>query len=69
MAHHDRSIREHVIALVRREDSLPALLGISTEFPCLLQGNGYGNNGGMGKLEGAKELGYDAFPAQLRMLH
>jgi len=38
-------------------------------FPCLLQGNDYGNTGGKGKLEGARELGYGAFPAQLRMLH
>jgi hypothetical protein len=39
------------------------------EFQGLLQGNGYKNTGGMGNLEGAKELGYGAFPAQLRKLH
>jgi len=38
--------------LLRREGCLPALPGNSTEFPCLLQGKGYGNTGGMGKLEG-----------------
>jgi len=34
----------------------------------LLQDRGYRNTGGMGKLEGAQDLGYGAYPAQLRML-
>jgi hypothetical protein len=34
-----------------------------------MQGNEYGITGGMGKMEGAMELVYGAFPAQLRMLH
>jgi len=55
--------------LLRREGYLPALPGYSVEFPRLLQGNGYGNTRGMGKLEGVRKLGYGAFPAQLRMLH
>jgi len=55
--------------LLRREGCLPALSGYSMEFSCLLQRNGYGNTGGMGKLEGVRKLGYGAFPPQLRMLH
>ena len=55
--------------LLRREDCLPARPGNCKEFQCPLQGNGYGNTGGMGKLEGVREQGYGAFPAQLRMLH
>jgi len=55
--------------LLRREGFLPAPPTKSTEFPCLQQGNGYGNTGGMSKLEGVRELGYGAFPAQLRMQH
>jgi hypothetical protein len=55
--------------LLRREGFLPALPGNSMAFPFLLQGNGYGNTGETGKLEGARELGYDAFPAQPWMLH
>jgi len=63
------SIRGSVIALAKKEGYLPAQPGNSTVFPRLLQGNGYINTGGMGKLEGTRELGYGAFPAQLRMLH
>jgi len=55
--------------LLSREGCLPAMPGNSTEFPSLLQGNGYRNNGGRSKLEGVRELGYGMFPAQLRMLH
>jgi len=55
--------------LLRREGCLPALSGNSMEFPCLLQGNGYGNTRGMDKFEGVRELGYGAFPAELRILH
>jgi hypothetical protein len=65
-AHHDRSIRERVIVLAEK-GGLPALLENSTVFPCLLQGNGYGNTRWIGKLEGTRELGYGAFPDQLRM--
>jgi len=55
--------------LLRREGCLSALPANSTELPCPLQGNGYGNTGGINRLEGVRKLGYDAFPAQLRMLH
>ena len=55
--------------LLRREGCLPAMSGNSAVFPCLLQGNGYGNTGGIGKLEGAREMGYGVFRAQLSMLH
>jgi hypothetical protein len=41
----------------------------NTEQKTLQHANGYGNTGGMGTLEGAKELGYGAFPGQLRMLY
>jgi len=55
--------------LLRREDCLSALPENSMEFPRLLQRDGYGNTGGMGKFEGVRKLGYGAFPAQLWMLH
>ena len=45
---------------LRREGCLPAVPGNSTVFQCLLQGDGYGNTGGMGKLEDAREGGYGA---------
>jgi len=60
MAHHDRSIRESVIALAEEMNC--------TVSRSLLQEHGYRNLGRMGKLEGAEDLGYGAYSAQLRML-
>ena len=57
------------LLLLRREGCLPALPGNSTEFTCLLEGNGYENTGGISKLEGVRELGYGVFPAQVGILH
>jgi len=64
MAHHDRSIRERLIALAE-EGGLSAALQVSGG---LLQEHGYRNTRGMSKLEGAGERGYGAYPAQLRMM-
>ena len=69
MAHHDRCIGERVIALAEKEVLSASTAGDCMEFPCVLQGNGYGNTGGISKLEGVRELGYGAFPAQIKMLH
>jgi hypothetical protein len=60
MAHHDRSIRESVIALAEEMNC--------TVSRSLLQEHGYINRGRMGKLEGAEVLGYGAYSAQFRML-
>ena len=60
MAHHDRSIRESLIALAAEVNR--------TVSRSLLQEHGYRNPGRMGKLEGAEDLDYGAYPAQLRML-
>src|SRR5215469_5343345 len=54
--------------LLRREVYLPVLQVVCTVSQSILLENGYGNTGGMGKLEGAEELAYGAYPAQLRML-
>jgi len=61
MAHHDRCIGEGVVAVAEKG----GLSASTMEFPCLLQGNGNGNAGGISKLEGVRELGYGAFPAQI----
>ena len=52
MAHHDRSIHKRITALAE-EGGLSA----STVSRSLLQEHGYRNTGGMGKSEGAEELG------------
>ena len=52
MAHHDRSIRESVIALAEEVNSMVSR--------SLLQMHGYKNPGRKGKLEGAEDLGYAA---------
>jgi hypothetical protein len=57
---HDRSIRESVIALAEEMNC--------TVSRSLLQEHGYKNLGRMGMLEGAEDLSYGAYPAQLRML-
>ena len=54
--------------LLKREDSVPALQLNCTVSRSLLQEHGYRNTGGMGKLEGAEDWGYGAYPAQLRIL-
>jgi len=56
MAHHDRSIRERLIALAEG-GGLSAALQVSGG---LLQEHGYRNTRGMSKLEGA-EWGYGAY--------
>jgi hypothetical protein len=64
MANHDSSIRERVIALAEEG-------GLSGSTAGELYGvlnYGYRNTRGMGKLQGAEERGYGAYPAQLRML-
>ena len=68
MAHHDRSIHEGVIALAEREYLVPALQVNFSLSSSLLQEHGYRNTGGMGKLEGAEELGYGVYPAHLGLL-
>ena len=65
MAHYDRCIRERIIPLAEKG----GLSGSTAGELCLLQGNGNGNTGGISKLEGVRELGYGAFPAQIKMLH
>jgi hypothetical protein len=58
MANHARSIRERVIAL-SEEGRLSAALQVNcTVSRGLLQEHCYRNTRGMGKLEGAEELGY-----------
>jgi len=47
---------------------VPALQVNCTVSRSLLQEHGYRNTGGMGEWEGAEELGYGVYPAQLRML-
>ena len=68
MAHHDRSIRERVIALAEEGGLIAALQVNCAVSRSLLQEHGYRNTGGMGKLEGADERGYGAYPAQLWMV-
>jgi hypothetical protein len=63
-AHHDRSIRERVIALAE-EGGLTAILHVKCEVSgSLRQGHGCRNTAGMGKLESAEELAYCAYPTQ-----
>jgi len=50
--------------LLRRDGCLSALPANSMDFPCPLQGNGYGNTGGISKLEGVRELGFVSSPAE-----
>jgi hypothetical protein len=67
MTHHDRSVCKQVIALVEEGGlsasavggwyGVPGSKSIAIEIPY-----------GMDKLEGAIELGYGAYPVQLRML-
>jgi hypothetical protein len=67
MAHHDRSIRERIIALAE-EGGLNAALQVNCMVSRgLLQEHGYRNTREMSKLEGTGERGYDTYPAQLRM--
>jgi len=47
---------------------VPALQVNCTVSRSLLQVHAYRNTGGMGKLEGAEEQGYGAYPTQLRMM-
>jgi hypothetical protein len=54
--------------LLRREDYVPVLLVNCTVSRSLLQGHGYRNTGRTGKLEGADELAYGIYLAQLKML-
>ena len=69
MAHHDRCIRECVIALAKKGGLSVSTAGELYGVPISLQGNCYGNTGGITKLEGVRELGCGAFPAQIRILH
>jgi len=64
MAHHDRCIRERVITLLRRDGCLSALPASSTDFPCPLQRNRYGNTGGISKLECVRQLGFVSLSRQ-----
>jgi hypothetical protein len=53
---------------MRRRSSVPALQVICTLSRNLLQERGYRNTGGVGHLEGDKEVGYGAYPAPFRLL-
>jgi hypothetical protein len=68
MAYHDRSIRERVVALAEEGGLIASPAGELHGVPSLLQEHGYRNNGGTGKLVGAEEKGYAAYPTHLRMM-
>ena len=69
MVHHERSIRERVIALAEKGGLSASTAGEQYGIPMSTAREWLRKYGGMGKLEGAREQGYGAFPAQFRMLH
>jgi len=54
--------------LPRMGELVPELQVNCTLSQCILHEHGCRNIGGMGKLEGANDLVYGTYPAQLRML-
>jgi hypothetical protein len=62
-SHHDRSIRERVVTLVEEGGLSASTAGELYGVPSLLQEHGYRYTRGMGKLEGAEELVFGAYPA------
>jgi hypothetical protein len=69
MANHDSCIHEHIIipAETRGHNDMLQVDGIMSTIP--QQQHAYKNTRQMGKLEGAKGLGYGMYPAQFYMLH
>jgi hypothetical protein len=68
MAHHDRSIRERVVTLAEEGGLIASTAGELYGVPNLLQEHGYRKSGGMGKLVGAEEQGFAAYPTHPRMM-
>jgi hypothetical protein len=68
MTHHDRPVRERVIALVEEGELSASTAGGRYGVPGSMARARIQNTGRLGKLEGAEELGFGAYPVQLRML-